>query len=81
MILSCGLMSAIQCHEGERYEGEYRKGQKHGTGTWVSARPMYASGARYAGEWQAGKKHGRGCYTRADGSVYHDGQWLDDKKA
>ena len=31
----------------------------------------------YVGEFEAGYRHGRGVYTRADGSVEHDGRWTD----
>ena len=54
-----------------RYEGEFRSGKKHGTGTLT-----WASGSRYAGAWRDGRAHGIGVYTLSNGA-YYEGTWDD----
>lgn len=51
------------------YNGEWRDGRPHGTGTMT-----YADGRCYHGEWDSGQPHGRGTMTHKKGSVYH-GDW------
>jgi hypothetical protein len=36
-------------------------------------------GRMYKGEWRAGMAHGRGVETNRDGSVRHNGHWIDDE--
>ena len=61
--------------DGETYDGEWKKGKRHGKG-----RLTYANGDQYKGKFAKGLKHGsHGCYTRADGTVWHDGRWKNDK--
>jgi hypothetical protein len=36
-------------------------------------------GRMYKGEWRAGMAHGRGFETNRDGSVRHNGHWIDDE--
>ena len=33
----------------------------------------------YEGDWTDGKQHGQGVLRRKDGSVIHDGEWVDDE--
>ena len=40
------------------YEGNFRKGRKHGQGTFT-----WADGGRYEGQFYEGKKQGRGAYS------------------
>ncbi|GFT21523.1 radial spoke head 1 [Nephila pilipes] len=56
------------------YDGERRKGQRHGYGTYY-----FLSGARYIGHWKKGLKHGSGKFLYPDGSCY-DGEWWENKK-
>jgi radial spoke head protein 1 len=59
---------------GDQYEGDYRRQQRHGHGTYV-----FRNGARYIGEWVAGKKQGRGKFHYPNGSIY-DGEWKKDRR-
>lgn len=47
---------------GGKYEGEYKKGKRDGTGT-----ETYPDGRVYLGEFKAGKKHGKGIVSECDG--------------
>jgi len=52
-----------------RYEGEFRGGHKHGTGT------LYLSnGEKYTGEFRDDEIHGKGVFTLRDGRGIH-GEW------
>ena len=46
------------------YEGELRRGLRHGVGTF-----HYADGSKYQGEWRHGEKHGLGVALDADGTA------------
>ena len=54
------------------YEGDFKEGQLHGTGTMYFAE---ASG-EYSGEWKDSKYEGQGTLTLADGDKYV-GEWKD----
>eukprot|EP00808_Paulinella_micropora_P004536 g43591.t1 len=60
--------------DGDRYEGEFKDGQRNGQGvqTW----PF---GKRYEGEWKDDKRNGQGVMTLPDGQRY-EGEWKDDKR-
>jgi hypothetical protein len=58
---------------GERYDGEFRHGKKHGRGTAKTA-----AGDTFDGEFEHGYYHGRGVCAYANGDVY-DGQWARGK--
>lgn len=45
---------------GDRYEGEWRAGKRHGRGVLLTT-----AGDRYEGEWLAGERHGYGMLTSA----------------
>jgi hypothetical protein len=36
---------------------------------------VFANGDIYIGEMSNAKRHGKGIYTRADNTIYHDGEW------
>ncbi|DAZ99333.1 TPA: hypothetical protein N0F65_005184 [Lagenidium giganteum] len=55
---------------GEKYEGHFARGTKHGKGTQKSA-----SGESYDGEFVDGYYHGRGTCAYPDGRVY-EGEWV-----
>ena len=50
---------------GDRYEGEFEKGKRHGVGTMY-----YVSGERYEGEWHENRQHGRGIYHYKNGDRF-----------
>ena len=49
--------------EGDKYEGEWKKGEKHGQATYTTS-----SGRKYIGEWKDGLSHGQ--VTSPDGWRY-----------
>jgi hypothetical protein len=59
---------------GDKYEGEWKEGKKHGKGTY-----SFASGSKYEGEWEEDKKHGKGTYSYASRDKY-EGEWKEGKK-
>jgi len=50
---------------GSRYDGEWRAGLKHGSGSM-----LLANGDLYTGEWQAGEYCGCGRYVHHNGTVF-----------
>ena len=46
--------------------------QQHGYGVY-----KYFDNEVYEGEWKEGNQHGRGIWWNADGSVYHDGEFIE----
>lgn len=65
----------LRYREGDKYEGEWEDGLRHGQGEYFSK----ASGAKYEGEYQNDVKHGRGKYTYPNGDVYN-GEWNEGKR-
>lgn len=57
-----GIMEYIG---GDKYDGEWLNGQRHGNGTM-----FYASGDTYDGEWCNGVKDGYGVYTWSTEEMY-----------
>ena len=61
---------------GNRYEGQWRDGNREGRGTG-----FFADGDRYEGEWRNNVFHGRGTYTWTTGvrftGTYADGEEVD----
>ena len=56
------------------YEGDWKRGEKHGQGTY-----FYPNGDRYEGDWKRGQIHGQGTYYFSGGDKYV-GEWRDGKK-
>lgn len=58
-------LSACECISGDRYEGEWKGGRRHGVGTetWIN-------GVKYEGEWRDGKRQGFGKVLYANGDKY-----------
>ena len=54
--------------KGEKYVGEFYKGNFHGYGTFAHA------GRKYVGQYKDHKKHGQGTYKYANGDEYV-GEW------
>jgi formylglycine-generating enzyme required for sulfatase activity len=50
---------------GDRYEGEWKDGQREGQGVMV-----FANGDRYEGEWKGDEMEGQGIYIFASGNRY-----------
>lgn len=57
-------------YEGNKYVGQWHRGQRHGEG-----RLYYKSGDYYVGQFRAGTFEGRGKLEYATGEVYR-GEWL-----
>lgn len=67
---------------GNRYQGDFRDGLRHGQGTLFEA-----DGLVYVGQWEKGLKHGegkefwqKGFAGNHDSQVVYEGQWKDGKK-
>jgi hypothetical protein len=60
--------------DGGEYVGSWHGGRYSGFGTCT-----WEDGRRYRGEWRNGMAHGRGTETYPNGTVRHDGQWIDDE--
>ena len=60
--------------DGKTYEGAWRAGLPHGTGSME-----LPGGERYSGAWDAGRRHGRGELWLTDGSHYV-GEFVNDKR-
>ena len=63
-----------QFSDGGRYEGSWKDGRYNGYGVC-----KWEDGRCYKGEWLNGMAHGKGIETFADGTVRHDGQWIEDE--
>mmetsp|Transcript_26785 Transcript_26785/g.43738 ORF Transcript_26785/g.43738 Transcript_26785/m.43738 type:complete len:405 (+) Transcript_26785:97-1311(+) len=63
---------------GDKYEGEWRKGRRHGQGTlYVCIKAKLVK--RYEGQWVEDRMEGRGKLYYADGTEY-DGEWVNNKR-
>ena len=60
--------------DGDKYEGEWKDGKKHGQGTIT-----LSSGTKYVGEWKDDQRTGQGTMTYYDGAKY-EGGWKDGKR-
>ncbi len=67
MIVLIALLAAgnVRFANGDRYTGDFLKGQPHGHG-----RSVTNDGDRYTGDWKAGKRHGKGRSLFANGDKY-----------
>jgi hypothetical protein len=54
-----------QFENGNKYNGEFKRGIMHGTGAAV-----FANGNKYNGEWREGMREGVGVYYFLSGNVY-----------
>jgi hypothetical protein len=64
------LLGSLTLLNGDEYVGQWKDGQRHGKGLYVSTR----DGFRYNGEWLTDKPDGQGTLTLASGDRY-DGWW------
>merc|ERR1712139_380575 len=69
-------VGSMSLNEGDVYVGEFKDDKMHGKGTYTWNRG-YHKGDVYVGEYKDEKRNGYGKWTRADGSIYHDGMWKD----
>ena len=59
---------------GNKYVGEWKNDKQDGNGTYTNA-----YGSKYVGEYKNDKRHGQGTLTKANGTIYHSGEWVNDK--
>ena len=60
--------------DGNKYEGEWKDGERNGRGTYT-----YNDGNQYIGDFKSGKKHGQGLFTFPNGNKY-EGEWKEEKR-
>lgn len=60
----------MRWNQGDKYEGDWQEGLRHGEGTYFSK----ANGFKYEGQYAKDKKHGKGKYTYPNGDIYQ-GLW------
>ena len=60
--------------DGGQYDGSWKGGRYDGFGTCT-----WEDGRRYRGAWRNGMAHGHGAETYPNGSIRHEGQWIDDE--
>jgi len=68
----CGYGKRSFPNSGDRHEGGYLEGERHGLGVY-----LWANGDKYSGEWNTGLMHGRGKFEWAlnvEAMVY-TGMW------
>ena len=58
-------VGSLTYSDGDKYEGEWKDGQKNGQGTYT-----WSNGNKYVGEFKDGKKHGQGTFTWSNGRKY-----------
>ena len=66
---SVGSTPTYIAADGDRYEGEWRDGKRHGYGTATTH-----SGWRFEGGWRDGNRHGYGTVTLSSGRTC---EWRD----
>lgn len=59
---------------GDEYEGDFWKGQRHGQGTMLYAQ----DNSMYTGAWEHNQQHGYGIKDWGDG-IRYEGEWKGDK--
>ena len=60
--------------DGDKYEGDWKKGLKHGQGIFI-----WANGNKYEGDWRFNHFEGTGTFTHSNGSKYN-GEWYGGEK-
>lgn len=60
--------------DGGKYEGSWKDGRYSGYGVC-----SWEDGRKYSGEWLNGMAHGKGVEVFPDGTVRHDGMWIEDE--
>ena len=59
--------------DGRKYEGEWKRGKRHGTGKYTYSRE--STGDNYSGDWLDDKRSGFGTLTMKSGRVM-GGRWI-----
>jgi hypothetical protein len=59
---------------GNRYEGEWQNGKRHGHGRY-----RMKDGREYVGDWAVNKRQGLGLFSGPDFGIY-EGEWKNDKR-
>jgi len=62
----------MKWQNGDRYEGDWAEGLRHGKGKYISK----STGGKYDGEYSTDLKDGKGKYVFSNGDWY-DGDWKD----
>lgn len=58
------IIGTLQWNDGNRYEGQWLKGRRHGKGTYI-----WPDGHKYEGDYVDEKRQGFGKYTWKNGDV------------
>ena len=66
-------VGSLTYSDGDKYEGEWKDGQKNGQGTFT-----WSNGRKYVGEFKNGIQHGQGTLTFPNGKKFK-GKWKDGK--
>ena len=70
-----GKNCQMRYDNGDVYEGDYKKNERHGNGKY-----LYANGDIYQGNWKDNRFSGRGKFINANGRETFDGYWKSGKK-
>ena len=62
----------IWTYSGNKYEGDFLNGRRHGKGTYT-----WAHGWKYEGEWDNHRMHGQGTIYDPDGRTIQEGMFRD----
>ena len=66
-----GIGSFTWGADSAKYVGEWEDNNQHGHGTYNT------TSDKYVGEYKKGNRHGYGTKTKADGTIIHQGQWIN----
>ena len=69
-----GGSGTLSLPDGNKYEGEWKDGERNGRGTYT-----YHDGSQYIGDFKSGKKHGQGLFIFPNGNKY-EGEWKDENR-
>lgn len=61
----CDVAGKCRFANGDKYEGQWQAGKRHGQGVC-----LHANGDQYKGQWQADAQHGSGVCIFASGDKY-----------
>ena len=59
---------------GDKFVGEYKGSFRNGCGVYT-----WSSGWKYVGEFKNDKLHGQGTQFKPNGTIFHTGEWVNDK--
>ena len=61
-------------YAGDKFVGEYKGSFRNGCGVYT-----WSSGWKYVGEFKNDKLHGQGTQFKPNGTIFHTGEWVNDK--